>query len=100
MSGDPRYIQLLEDMKTIHLKKSADYGKGEDPLANLRASEAIGIPAFKGAWLRARDKIHRIDAYCVNGNLANEGVEDSLMDLAAYSLLVLILHREASKNGV
>lgn len=66
-----------------------------DPLANLRASTEIGIEPWRATWLRAKDKVKRIDAFCVKGTLANEGVEDSLMDLAAYALLALTLRREA-----
>ena len=53
------------------------------------------MPAWKGAWLRAKDKVKRIDAYCVNGRLENESVEDSFVDLAAYCLIALVMFREA-----
>jgi hypothetical protein len=96
-NGDTRYLVLLDEMRALHIKKSADYGAGEDALANLRGSENIGIPAWLGAWIRAKDKVHRIDAFAKKRELANESVEDSLMDLAAYSLLTIILLREATK---
>lgn len=92
--GDPRYLQLLGEMANLHCKKAADYGSDGDPLANIRASEEIGIPAWKGAWLRAKDKVKRIDSFCLKGKLENEPVEDSLMDLAAYALLALVLFQE------
>ena len=92
--GDPRYLALLDEMKVLHQKKSADYGRDEDPLANLRASEDIGIPASVGSWMRAKDKVRRIDKWFLKGSLENEGVEDSLMDLAAYCLLTIVLLRE------
>lgn len=94
--GDSRFLSLLEQMASLHRRKAADYGSDEDPLANIRASEEIGVPAWKGAWLRAKDKVKRIDRFCVKGELKNEGVEDSLMDLAAYALLALVLYREQS----
>lgn len=93
--GDADYLAILDEMRELHLKKSADYGRGSDPLANLRGSAKIGIPPWKAAWLRAMDKIHRIESYCLTGQLANEGVEDSLKDLAAYALLTLRLFRES-----
>jgi hypothetical protein len=92
--GTVKFINILEEIKELHLRKAADYGSNEDVFANISASEAIGIPAWKGAWLRARDKVKRIDAYCLNGKLRNEGVEDSLLDLAAYSIIALIKFRE------
>src|SRR4051812_3008223 len=79
-SGDPTYLRLLDELRALHIRKAADYGRGNDPLANIKASEQIGIPAWKAAWLRAKDKVHRIDTFCLNGKLANEGVEDSFKD--------------------
>lgn len=78
----------------MHLKKGADYGTKKDVFANIRASEEIGIPAWKGAWLRAKDKVQRINSYCLNGKLDNEGVEDSFADLANYAVIALLLFRE------
>jgi hypothetical protein len=93
--GHTGYLKLLTYMKGLHCKKAADYGTDEDLFANVRASEQIGIPPWKGAWLRARDKVKRIDAYCLKGRLENEGVQDSFIDLAAYSLIAALLHSEA-----
>jgi hypothetical protein len=92
--GDNRYLALLDELRTLHESKSADYGKGQDALANLRGCEAIGVPAHKGAWIRLLDKVHRINAWYSNGTLKNEGVRDSLMDLAAYALLTVVLMEE------
>lgn len=92
--GDAKYLALLDQLRELHLRKSADYGSDEDPLANLRGSTDVGIKPWLGAWLRAKDKVRRLDRYCVKGSLANEGVEDTLLDLAAYALLTLRLFRE------
>jgi hypothetical protein len=43
------------------------------------------------------DKVTRLKTYAVKGTLANEGVEDSLLDIAAYSLIALILFRESKE---
>ena len=93
--GDPRYLEILDDLRELHLKKSADYGVGEDPLANLRASERFGIPAWVGAMVRAQDKMQRVQAFVRNGSLKNESLEDSLLDGAAYFILALVLYRES-----
>lgn len=97
-AGDPRFHALLAEMGELHARKARDYGANQDPLANLRRSAVFGIPPWKATLVRMGDKVQRLQAYCVNGSLANEGVEDTLMDLAAYSLLALILHRE-EKQG-
>lgn len=95
--GDERFQGLLRDMSRLHARKSRDYGRGKDPLANLRGSTAVGVEPWRAAWLRAQDKVHRLNSYCLNGNLANESAEDSWMDLSSYCLLTLLLHREAAK---
>jgi len=92
------YLKLLDEMKELHCRKSADYGSDADPFANVRASTDIGVAPDMGAWLRAKDKVARIDAYYRNGTLKNEGVEDSLMDLAAYCLICLCLRREKNSE--
>ena len=92
--GHPGYLKLLDEMRLLHQKKAADYGRDADPLANLRASIEVGIEPWRATWLRAMDKVTRINTYCQKGTLANESVEDSFMDLAAYALLALTLFRE------
>lgn len=94
--GDPRFLAALEEVRAMHIKKSQDYGSSlsGDPLANIRASTEFGIPGWVGAMVRANDKVHRIKEFSRKGTLANEGVRDSLLDLAAYSLIALVLYDE------
>jgi len=92
--GDVKYLELLDELRQLHLSKSADYGSGEDPLANLRACEKLGIEPWIGVMIRAEDKMARVRSLIRNGSLKNESIEDNLADLAAYSLLALRLYRE------
>jgi len=95
-AGHAGYLKLLDELRDLHRKKSADYGRGRDrdPFANMRAAQAFGIAPWVGAMIRANDKMHRIQSFLQNGSLANESVEDSLKDLAAYTLIALVLFRE------
>lgn len=95
-AGNPRYLALLDEMRTLHQKKSADYGTGEDPLANLRASVAMGIPAWVGVVLRMNDKMARLNSFAKKRVLVNESFQDSLRDIACYALLALALYEEES----
>jgi hypothetical protein len=91
------FFDLCDSLKEMHRKKSRDYGcpSGEDPLANIRnGAKFVGIPAWKGAMVRLSDKVTRLAAYNATGRLENESLEDNLADLASYSLLALLLHRE------
>ncbi len=106
MNGEPRFRAaldelwekkarfILDELWDLHCKKTQDYGDDEDRYANLRASKEYGVPAWQGALIRENDKTKRLQSYCKNGFLANEGVEDNLLDKAAYSLITLILFRE------
>jgi hypothetical protein len=96
--GDPRFHAVLDEMRALHDKKSADYGAGEDPLANVRASAEFGVPAWIGTMVRANDKMIRIKSMATKGTLENEPLEDSLIDLAAYAILGLVLYRDSKSK--
>lgn len=91
------FFDLCDAMKEMHRRKSSDYGcpSGTDPLANIRnGARFVGIPSWKGAMVRLSDKVTRLASYNATGRLENESLEDNLFDLASYSLLALLLHRE------
>lgn len=92
--GSPEFHAILQRLAELHAKKAADYGGDGDPFANVRASESAGVEPWRAAWVRALDKVHRINRYCQTGGLENEGVEDSFLDLASYSIIALLLHGE------
>lgn len=92
--GDPGFRAVLDEMLALHVKKGADYGTNKDIFANVRASEEFGVEAWKGAVLRANDKMQRLKSYCVNGRLQNEGVEDTLIDAANYFVIAIALYRQ------
>ena len=91
------FYDLCDGIKQMHASKSSDYGcpTGTDPLANIRnGAKFVGIPAFKAAMVRLSDKVTRLATFNATGKLRFEGVEDTLLDLASYSLLALVLYRE------
>lgn len=91
------FFDLCDALKEMHRRKSSDYGcpSGTDPLANIRnGAKFVGIPSWKGAMVRLSDKVTRLATFNVTGRLENESLEDNLFDLASYSLLALLLHRE------
>lgn len=85
---------LLKAMGEMHDRKQADYGREDDPFANVRASEDFGIEPWVGCMMRANDKMRRLQTAAQGSTLKNEGVEDSLLDLAVYSIIALVLYRE------
>ena len=97
--GDPRFHAVLKEIAELHDRKQDDYGKLEDPLANFRGALGWGIPAWVGALVRAGDKIIRLQRFARDGNLTNENAEDSLLDLAVYAIIALVLFREGRQNA-
>lgn len=97
--GHAGFHKVLKEMADVHDRKSEDYGFGTDPLANCRASDEFGVPAWVGTMIRANDKVTRIKSYLANGKMANESVEDALLDLANYAVIALVLFRESQGDG-
>ena len=90
-----RFLELLQEMEDLHNSKSADYGSEDDPLANIRqGADFVDIEPWRGCMVRIADKVQRLRTYCKTGKLVHEGVRDTLLDLAAYSLLAIVLHEE------
>ena len=91
------FYDLCDRLKEVHSKKSQDYGcpSGTDPLANIRnGANFVGIPAWRAAMVRLSDKVTRLATFNATGRLEFEGVEDTLLDLASYALLSLVLYTE------
>jgi hypothetical protein len=101
--GHRRFYELLEEAADLHEKKVRDYGDSQDPdpLYNLRNVRHIGVDPVLGVLIRMNDKFSRIRAFVKNGCLTNERLEDTLMDIAAYAFLCIILaeEAEAEKKG-
>jgi hypothetical protein len=93
-----RFHAILAELGDLHDLKQKDYGRGDDPFANVRASGEWGVPSWVGAMVRATDKLRRLQTFSQTGALANEGVEDSLRDLAVYAIIALVLFEEAGKK--
>ena len=98
--GHKRFYELIETMKTIHSNKNYNYAKDGDPLSNLRASEQFDIPGWKGTLVRITDKYARIIQLASGKeDKVGESIKDTLLDLAIYSILDIILYEEYEKKG-
>lgn len=74
-------------------KKNADYtgAVAGNPFANFTQVESLGIATTEQGFLtRMTDKLARVASFAKNGVLLveNEGVRDTLIDLANYALLM------------
>ena len=90
----------LSLFKKTHYLKSKDYGDEEDVLANFRTCEMAGIPAWKGCCVRIGDKFSRIMGFAKKEKLEvkDESIKDTLIDMANYALIALILYEEENDD--
>jgi hypothetical protein len=95
-----KFHELLTTIAELHNKKQHDYGAEEDIFANFRLSELSGIPAWQGSVIRMGDKYSRISNFIKKGEFKfkEESIKDTLMDMAVYSLITMILFEEAEGN--
>ena len=94
--GSREFLDVLDELKQLHLRKTLDYGVDEDALNNIRSSaDVVNMPAWAGCILRISDKMHRLKAYFRRGKCEFDGVEDTLKDIACYAAIALVLHRES-----
>lgn len=91
---DEPFYAIINEITAMHDKKQKDYGTDQDPLANVRASTDYGVPSWIGVLVRMNDKMKRLQKAARGGQLANESVEDSIIDIAVYAIIDLVLYRE------
>jgi hypothetical protein len=100
----PEYVaafrEITEEIAELTARKNSDYSGGQDAFANFRLAESMGITtADRAILVRMGDKFQRI----VNlidrpAQVSDEAIEDTLKDLAVYSIILLILLREKSQG--
>lgn len=97
-----RYIQMLEEMKGLHIKKNAGYsGKDNpDPWSNFRDAEKFGVSPVQGCLVRMSDKYMRLVNLLkdTENEQVGESILDTLADLAAYALIARCLIEEMENS--
>ena len=94
-----RFYEILDTIKDLHDAKKHDYGNS-DVFANFRLSELAGISPWKGSVVRMGDKYARISNFIKKGDFKfkEESIKDTLMDMAIYSLITIVLYEEEMFN--
>jgi hypothetical protein len=97
--GVPRYHELLEEIRQIHIDKNKAYSTGDDKMGNFHRSRRLGpkpglLPSL-GILNRMQDKWSRVESLSQGvPDVVNESMEDTLKDLANYALLAIICLEE------
>ena len=78
------FARVLLDMRALYLRKNAAYGNG-----------AIGSTGLYGVAVRMSDKVHRLLTLTRSGSdgTADESITDTLLDLAVYAVIGIIVLR-------
>lgn len=95
------FLDLLDKMREVALAKSHDYAGDKDPMSNFRMSELMGIAPWKAIVVRLGDKYSRIMNFCKKESLQvkDESIIDTLLDMANYSLLCIIMYNQEKNKS-
>ena len=90
-----RFDEVLGKMKDIYKAKKQEY-LPEEELGNFRESIKIGVPPWKGAFVRLQDKYLKACNLILGKeiNLEDKELIDTLLDLANYAVITLCLLSE------
>lgn len=95
------FAALLKNCEDIMQRKNSDYS-GEDPFLNFNQIEVITkgkISREQGVLVRMTDKLSRVQRLLNNeAQVKDEKIEDTLIDLANYSLLLILLRRDKASR--
>ena len=97
-----RVMELFKELQDIHKLKDEMYA-GEKSLSNFRRCEAFGIPAWKGCLVRMSDKWSRLMSLVASDDPQHvnfESLDDTLRDLAVYSVITLALREEVEASQI
>lgn len=76
------FEQVTKEMNELYLRKNADYGNSFE-----KTMDTFGIIA---PVIRLNDKVNRLTNIVKSGDQkVNESIEDTLLDLANYSVMTL-----------
>ena len=93
-------IEILENMQSVYEAKDSDYSATGLPMGNLRKCEDAGIEAWRGCLVRIGDKMSRLENFLKEKEylVISEKAEDTVIDLANYSILMSCLIEENKKT--
>ena len=92
-TGSAEWLGVLEELRALHLEKTADYGSSVSAFANVEASSLCGVEPWRRALCDASDCLVRMQNYAVGSK--NVNTDNALLDLANWAMICLVqLRRE------
>jgi hypothetical protein len=86
------FLELVEELRQLHLTKTAQYGDEADPFANVSASAKCGVEPWRRALCDLSDCVVRLQRYA-SGQPVD--IENAALDAANWALICLLKMREA-----
>lgn len=91
------FATITSEMLELTRKKNNDYGGESDPWKNFREFGELGILVrMSDKWARIKSALQEKRELQVS----DETVEDTIKDLAVYSIILLIWRRANRREGV
>lgn len=94
-------LSKIDELKELFAHKNEQYATN-DPVANFRTGALLdgGIDDYASMYLTARDYMKKHVAHIYNNGAFGPKVDESLMDVAAYCLIMLYFAEKAHKEEV
>ena len=90
------FLELVEELRQLHLTKTAQYGDEADPFANVSASAKCGVEPWRRALCDLSDCVVRLQRYA-SGQPVD--IENAALDAANWALICLLKMREAQSRA-
>lgn len=94
--GSLPFLELVEELRQLHLTKTQQYGDEADPFANVSASAKCGVEPWRRALCDLSDCVVRLQRYA-SGQPVD--VENAALDAANWALICLLKMREAQDRA-
>ncbi|MCK9369543.1 hypothetical protein M0R04_06520 [Candidatus Dojkabacteria bacterium] len=87
-----KFRERLEEAYKLTRAKNSDYAKEADAFANFTQAEKLGVcTTEQGILVRMSDKLQRaVNLLSKGPDVKSESMNDTLMDLAVYALILSI----------
>jgi hypothetical protein len=95
------FTQKLDELRELHELKSQDYASDEDPYRNFKENAKLwGRLAWVEPLIRLSEKVFRLINLIVNKKTPNnEGIRDSIKDIACLAIIALDMFDERLTLG-
>ncbi len=89
-----QFEMIIEEVKQTMFRKGNDYAN-EDRLSNFKlAGSIIGLSAQQNCLSLISTKVARLGVLLKGSEPNNESIEDSMLDLTCYSILLKMIQSE------